>query len=364
MTAVERITFHPGQQEPPACFALIEGWGRPEDTEVWMKDGQARLRIPAPPSGSAYLVLGLRAPAAPSRRGLTVMAGERVLGRYHVTGPTTRAIRLPAELAGTPEGLVLTFLAGDGPVNLRFAALQPDHPAAPPPPADDDGSDRALMLRFESLGENCEFGLVQRAYGAEPIGLMRFASTDLRRLLLALDGGFAGIGAPEALTVEVSKDEYMVSDRVYGLHYHAWVLTRDMSAEEVHAREVRRVPFLVRKLTEDLAGGHKIFVRSSRGIETEEEAYALVPSLRRWGPNELLFVLQADAAHAPGTVERRAPGFLVGYVERFAPGENAHDFLAPQWRAICRAAEALVWPAAAPADRGHGTPRMAALRGP
>ncbi|MBN8905072.1 MAG: hypothetical protein J0H99_00275, partial [Rhodospirillales bacterium] len=166
--------------------------------------------------------------------------------------------------------------------------------------------------------------------------------TELRRLLLALDGGFAGIGAPEALKVEVSNGEYMVSDLVYGLHYHAWVLAKDMEAAELHAREVRRVPFLARKLTEDLTAAQKIFVRSSRGIETEEEAYALVPSLRRWGPNELLFVLQADAGHPPGTVERRAPGFLVGYVERFAPGENAHDFLAPQWLAICRAAVALV----------------------
>ncbi len=33
-----------------------------------------------------------------------------------------------------------------------------------------------LMLQFESLGQNCEFGLVQRRAGADPLGLLRFDS--------------------------------------------------------------------------------------------------------------------------------------------------------------------------------------------
>lgn len=31
-----------------------------------------------------------------------------------------------------------------------------------------------LVARFESLGDNCEFGLVQRHFGAEPVGVFRF----------------------------------------------------------------------------------------------------------------------------------------------------------------------------------------------
>jgi len=34
-----------------------------------------------------------------------------------------------------------------------------------------------LMLRFESLGQNCEFALLQRQCSAEPLGLLRFSST-------------------------------------------------------------------------------------------------------------------------------------------------------------------------------------------
>jgi len=35
--------------------------------------------------------------------------------------------------------------------------------------------DRDLVLQFESIGDNCELGLVQRRAGSEPLGLLRFA---------------------------------------------------------------------------------------------------------------------------------------------------------------------------------------------
>ncbi len=39
-------------------------------------------------------------------------------------------------------------------------------------------SDRELLMRFESLGTNCDFGLVQRAAGAETLGLFQFIGVD------------------------------------------------------------------------------------------------------------------------------------------------------------------------------------------
>ena len=67
----------------------------------------------------------------------------------------------------------------------------------------------------------------------------------------------------------------------------------------------------------------------------------LFAALRRFGPNTLLFVTLTDAAHPSVTVEARLPGFLVGYIERFAPRENAHDLLLDQWITICRKAFAM-----------------------
>ena len=70
----------------------------------------------------------------------------------------------------------------------------------------------------------------------------------------------------------------------------------------------------------------------------EEEVFPLAMAIRRYGPNTLLFVTLSDADHPGGTVQARAPGFLVGYIDRFAPGDNANDLLLGQWVKLCREA--------------------------
>ncbi|HTW71172.1 MAG TPA: hypothetical protein VME47_14880, partial [Acetobacteraceae bacterium] len=137
-------------------------------------------------------------------------------------------------------------------------------------------------------------------------------------------------------------------DDRYGLFYHAWVKAGEMTPEQVLRRETRRIPLLLRKFKEDLAAGHKLFV--FKGSLPPDEVYPLLPALRQYGPNRLLYVCPADAAHPPGTVEWAAPDFLVGYVDRFAPEENAHDLSLDSWLAVCRAADGLAWP-----DLGEAT---------
>lgn len=198
-----------------------------------------------------------------------------------------------------------------------------------------------LIARFESLGENCEFGLVQRRCGAEPLGLFRFASAPLPRLIAALDARFDGFGARDNIAVEVSATgrEYMIDDRRFGLLYHAWVLLGEMTPEAIHAREVRRLPLLVRKLIEDLTSGDKIFVCHGMDAGLDQAVVRqLLASMRRYGPGTLLWVERADEEHPPGTVELTEPGLLKAYIDRFAPGEDAHNLSFSCWIAICREA--------------------------
>ena len=54
--------------------------------------------------------------------------------------------------------------------------------------------------------------------------------------------------------------------------------------------------------------------------------------------NRLLWVVPADEAHSPGTVEVLLPGLLRGYVDRFAPYANAPDLSLSAWTAVCEAA--------------------------
>ena len=44
----------------------------------------------------------------------------------------------------------------------------------------------------------------------------------------------------------------------------------------------------------------------------------------------------ADDAHPPGTVERIEPGLMKGYMDRFAPGEDAHNMSLDCWVTLCR----------------------------
>ena len=146
------------------------------------------------------------------------------------------------------------------------------------------------------------------------------------------------MGEPGNVEAVISPNgrEYMVQDRKFGFLYHAWVKTGEMTAEAVQRRESRRVPFLVRKLLEDLTEAHKIFVFKGMSSLPEEDVYPLAAALRRYGPNTLLLVNIADTTHRAGSVEARAPGFFVGHVSRFAPTDNAADLDLSEWVRVCR----------------------------
>lgn len=334
------------------------------------------MSVPAPDSlGTYFMMLKLRPHIVAGRltaQRLYVAVNGTEVGRFTLTKPTTRACRIPWRAIAGRKMLDISFDMpdtarpsdmGNGSdqraLGIAFAslrifadsgsAMQEDAAAADAEPAPIDidtiaAADRIsvgeLMLKFESLGQNCEFGLVQRQCGAEPLSLLRFSSTPLPKLLAALEAEFEGMGSPETVDVQVSANgrELMINDTRFGFLYHAFVQNGAMSVEALHRREVRRVPLLIRKLLEDLQSAEKIFVFKGMSAVPEEEIFPLAASLRHYGPNTLLFVTLADAAHPPGSVEFRAPGFLVGYVSRFAPTEDASDFDVAQWVRVCREA--------------------------
>ena len=183
-----------------------------------------------------------------------------------------------------------------------------------------------LMMRFESLGENCEFGLAQRRCGAEPLGLLRFASAPLPVLLAGLKVRFEGVGDPDQIEIRVSgnSQEYLVSDRRYGFLYHPWVLVGEADPEDIRRREEKRLPFLKRKLVDDLSEARKIFVYRGMRRLPQPLVLRLVAAMREYGPTTLLWVELQDDDHPAGTVEPMTAGLLKGYIDRFAPGKNAH----------------------------------------
>lgn len=173
-----------------------------------------------------------------------------------------------------------------------------------------------VMLRFESLGQNCEFGVVQRHYGAEPLGLLRFSSTPLHLLVTALNNGLAGVGEPENTTLGVQTGEYVTSDDRYYMLMHTFIRAGDDDPQKRHGSFCRRLQYLRDKLLGDLTEARKIFVYSWEEAAEDSDIRDLHSALNRFGENRLLFVRSADPEHAAGTLRKLDDGLLVGYVDR------------------------------------------------
>jgi hypothetical protein len=198
-----------------------------------------------------------------------------------------------------------------------------------------------LSTRFESLGDNCEFGLFQRMCNAEPLGLFRFAGVYLPEIIRGLNSGFGGLGDPAKVTPkpEAEGTEWMIYEDSYLLRYHSFVHPDNATAQEMKAREAKKLAFLKEKLLRDLTSGEKIFIykRTLRPLPFEE-ALPLFRALCRHGVNSLLWVVPASNGYEPGTVEEVLPGLFRGHIERLAPPATPVDQSFVGWLEVCAAA--------------------------
>jgi hypothetical protein len=227
-----------------------------------------------------------------------------------------------------------------------------------------------LVIEFENLGDNCEFGLVQRSVGIEPLGLFRFAGfyipieKRLESLAAALDADLEGLGGPGSVVVELQgvegTREFIARETGYNLMYHTFALEGTVDAETLCVRECQRLGFLRRKLIDDLSVGEKIWIWKSKATLSLDDIMPLLTALRRHGPNKLLWVVEADSNHEPGTAEPLLDDLVVGYVERFAPYENATDISPLSWLQVCQVAYDIYHPASVDQEVSEPEPEASA----
>ena len=212
----------------------------------------------------------------------------------------------------------------------------------------DSNEVRRLLLRFESIGDNCEFATVQRRYAAEPFGLLRWSTVVLDRLIPALEQRFAGLGEADNTELSVRPGgDFVVRDRRWGLGMHFVPAPERTERDALFARTCRRILQLKEKLIADLAAAEKVFVYRSEGLDGDrlEELHR---ALRVFGPVRLLNV-QPAAPTAPTIFQGRAgdlirieEGRYVGFLERLGAQEGgAWDIAFDDWIAVCRKAAAI-----------------------
>ncbi len=243
---------------------------------------------------------------------------------------------------------------------------------------------RSLAMGFESLGGRgpgggCEFGLFQRACGAEPLGLLRWASVGPDQLIACLDSRFDGIGSLETTEIFVGEEGadrlggernwpegrwpgglgpgrhrpgalwpgglrpgglrpgglWDVRDTRSGIVLHTFVPVQCVPHDRLLALMRRRLAYLRDRLISALVNPAKMFVfQAADRHPTESELDDLGRAIRSYGPGGLVCILAADAEHVPGRLDRRSPGVQVGYLD-FASQEEYRSRMRA-WLGLCR----------------------------
>jgi hypothetical protein len=199
-----------------------------------------------------------------------------------------------------------------------------------------------MLLDFESFGDNCEFGIIQKQGGAEVLSLLNCGFSPMPSLLRALGNRFSEVSEIDRIQIHIAANkELVVTILDYNFVYHSGKREGDIEIETFRKNERIKLKFLARNMVSILTTGEKIFVRKGQNSKTLDEAKTLLAAMSEYGPATLLWVVEADADHPPGSVELIAPRLLCGRIDRFAPYTDAYSINFSCWTRICRNAHAL-----------------------
>ena len=198
-----------------------------------------------------------------------------------------------------------------------------------------------LAGRFESLGRNCEFGLLQVHLGLDRdigpgIGLFRFSSINLNNLLVGLHERFERIG--ETLTFEGAVEnatgfDLIMREKSYGMILHASAPPGAQALARMQTRAPASLRLRSRLLLERIANGDRIFVVQARGQIARPLMLPLLTALRGIGDAALLIVDQSPLVPR-GAVEKLEYGLYHGKLDVLAPEEDSGQSDVPGWASI------------------------------
>jgi hypothetical protein len=191
-----------------------------------------------------------------------------------------------------------------------------------------------LAACFESFGDDCEFGFLQRRCGAEPLGYFRFSNPGHDVILKAVTSRFDCFADTTELELDQQQPrrEWIVVDRVHGLREHTFIFEGDKEEHTIRVQQMRRLAFLRRLAAGNLAEGNKIYViKSGHGSLTTNICGRLSTALQAAGPNILLWV---EPGEDVGFVEQLGAGLFRGTIDRLTIQPDAPRFSLAGWLAV------------------------------
>lgn len=214
-----------------------------------------------------------------------------------------------------------------------------------------EASGESILAGFVSLGEDCEFGLFQRHFGVEPLGLFRWASVKPRHLSKLLEDGVEAIADPAntTLAIDLHQNVYYLCMPSYSLQFNTMVKAQTVDEVAFLTEQNRRTKFLLRHLLGQFEDGEKIFVYKCNGPLDRSAARRLGDALRRYGDVRLLYVAEAATAAESGLLERVDSGLVIGLLTGLGTQNGAWKIPYERWQALCEAAQtAFADPVSAP----------------
>lgn len=362
-----------------AC--LKRGWSLPESNHTWSTGLESEIAIPDCPLDRPFLLSMRLVPFViehryPHQR-LQIIVNDKIVFTEKLTSSQTINVIIPITAGLGDQHMAIVFKHPDAVVvssllaeddhrmiavalsSIRLSLIELDRPplVLTPAASEDTLADRSVMLDFESLGDNCEFGLVQRRAGADPLSLLRFSAVALNTLEELLQTRFSEMAKREKLRIEAVRlesgdEEYLVHHQFYKLTYHTFTFSSQMNAERVTHREIARLTLATRAMLDHLQTGDRIFVYRTHIGLSDTQIFSLHVLLRKYGPTTLFYVTTATHDHPAGTVEVIADGLMRGYMGSFAPYHDAPSGDDQSWLALCRCAHAY-WKATARAPRSE-----------
>ena len=217
-----------------------------------------------------------------------------------------------------------------------------ERPPLPTIAASDAGQLSQMLLRFESLGDNCEFGFAQRAYGIDTGGLLRWSFSQFPSMIRALQRNLQDIFQYDSL-VPYTND--MVRDVQSNICFHSQMksngttfLADDSVRRPIFSVELAKIEYVTKKLLARMKDPSVILVYKCNRNLSDDEIQTLADTLAPFGPAQLLVVRTGEN---PGSVRRINDRLMLGVIDRFAPYDQAHDISLDVWMRIARAADAL-----------------------
>jgi hypothetical protein len=191
-----------------------------------------------------------------------------------------------------------------------------------------------IAIKFESFGNDCEFGFFQRKCGAEPLGLFRFSNPEHDVIFQEVDSNFKNFGRHSFVELDQQQPrrEWIIVDPVNRLREHTFIWDGDQEEEQVRSQQLKRIAFLRRMMTDNIRDANKIFViKSGNGKLAVGHTLAIAQALRRRGASWLLWV---EPGNQVGSVEVLADGLLRGIIDRLTVQPDAPKFSFSGWLAV------------------------------